>query len=63
MKQDKQKTRRSKRREKDFTQRSLEDKIGESLRQIYSDVVSEDVPFDFLAILESADREGGAPND
>lgn len=62
MDQQKQKPPLDKRREQDFTRKSLEDKIGASLRKIYTDVVSEDIPDDFLSILESADRESETSN-
>lgn len=38
-----------------FDRTELPDKIGRSLRQIYDDVLNEDVPDDFLDILKSAD--------
>lgn len=41
--------------------RRRQDSIGRRLRQMYDDVVSEDVPDDFLGFLEQADerRAGG----
>lgn len=38
-----------------FDQAPLQDKIGQSLRQIYDDILNEDVPDDFLNILKAAD--------
>jgi hypothetical protein len=36
--------------------RRRQDPIGRRLRQMYDDVVSEDIPDDFLAFLEQADE-------
>ena len=41
-----------------FDDAPLPDKIGKSLRQIYQDVLEEDIPDDFLSILDSADDNG-----
>ena len=41
----------------DFAKDPLKDKIGSNLKQIYDDVVNEDVPADFLALLEKADKQ------
>ena len=38
------------------TARRRQDPIGRRLRQMYDDVVSENVPDDFLAFLEQADE-------
>ncbi len=40
-----------------FAKRSLKDKIGSDLKRLYDDVVSEDIPDDFLALLEKADQQ------
>ena len=45
---------------KDFDKEALPDKIGSSLRQLYDEVLSEDVPDDFLALLRKADSKGPA---
>ncbi|GLQ21165.1 NepR family anti-sigma factor [Algimonas porphyrae] len=39
-----------------FDKKPLPDKIGSSLRQLYDDVLSEDVPDDFLNLLKKADE-------
>lgn len=39
-----------------FADMRLKDKIGNNLKQIYDDVLSEDVPDDFLALLMQADN-------
>lgn len=44
-----------------FDQDRLPDKIGSSLRQIYDDVLNEDIPEDFLNILKSADDKNAGP--
>lgn len=45
------------------TARRRQDPIGRRLRQMYDDVVSEDVPDDFLDFLEQADeRMAGEAN-
>ncbi len=36
--------------------RRRQDPIGRRLRQMYDDVVSEDIPYDFLGLLEQADE-------
>ena len=36
--------------------RRRQDPIGRRLRQMYDDVVSEDIPDDFLGLLEQADE-------
>lgn len=44
--------------------RRRQDPIGRRLRQMYDEVVNEDVPDDFLSFLEQADErnsEGAAP--
>lgn len=38
-----------------FADKPLRDKIGNNLKQLYDEVVNEDVPDDFLAILAKAD--------
>lgn len=38
------------------TARRRQDPIGRRLRQMYDDIVSEDIPDDFLAMLEQADE-------
>lgn len=40
-----------------FSKKPLKDKIGENLRQIYDDVVNEDIPDDFLTLLQKADNK------
>ena len=42
--------------------RRRQDAIGRRLRQMYDDVVNEDVPDDFMLLLEQAD-EGPDPDD
>ena len=42
----------------DFDKEALPDKIGTSLRQLYDEVLSEDVPDDFLNLLRKADSKG-----
>lgn len=41
----------------DFSGQALPEKIGKSLQQMYDEVLSEDVPDDFLALLEQADKK------
>ncbi len=43
--------------------RRRQDPIGRRLRQMYDDVVSEDVPDDFLGFLEQADERRATTND
>ncbi len=46
----------------DFGAKPLPDKIGSSLRKLYDEVLSEDVPDDFLNLLRKADENTrGAP--
>ncbi len=40
--------------------RRRQDPIGRRLRQMYDDVVSEDIPDDFLGFLEQADERRSA---
>jgi len=40
----------------EFAAKPLKDKIGNDLKQLYDDVVNEDVPDDFLALLAKADQ-------
>lgn len=40
-----------------FAKTSLKDKIGKDLKQLYDDVVNEDIPDDFLALLQQADKK------
>jgi hypothetical protein len=40
------------------TARRRQDAIGRRLRQMYEDVVREDVPTDFLQFLQEADERG-----
>jgi hypothetical protein len=40
-----------------FAKKPLKDKIGENLRKIYDDVVNEDIPDDFLTLLQKADEK------
>lgn len=42
-----------------FSAEPLGDKIGDMLRQSYQDVVSEGIPDDFMALLQSADDAAG----
>jgi Anti-sigma factor NepR len=45
------------------TARRRQDPIGRRLRQMYDDVVSEEIPDDFLGFLEQADeRKAGEAN-
>ena len=46
----------SKTSDENFAKGPLKDKIGDNLRKIYDDVVSEAVPDDFLALLAKADE-------
>lgn len=39
-----------------FAKDPLKDKIGNDLKQMYDDVVNEDVPAEFLALLQDADN-------
>lgn len=41
--------------ETDFAKEPLSDKIGDSLRQMYKEVVDEAIPDEFLDILKRAD--------
>ena len=43
---------------KGFDSKPLPDKIGSSLRKLYDEVLSEDVPDDFLNLLRKADDAG-----
>jgi DNA-binding protein Fis len=43
--------------ENKFDENPLKDKIGSSLKQLYNDVVNEDVPDDFLALLAKVDEQ------
>ena len=43
--------------------RRRQDPIGRRLRQMYDDVVSEDIPDDFLGFLEQADDRRSASAD
>lgn len=43
-----------------FDKEALPDKIGSSLRQLYDEVLSEDVPDDFLNLLRKADSKGAS---
>lgn len=38
-------------------------RIGRHLRQIYDDVVQEDVPDEFLELLEQADKKRSSPGE
>ncbi|MEM9600385.1 MAG: NepR family anti-sigma factor [Pseudomonadota bacterium] len=40
-----------------FDKQALPDKIGNSLRQLYDDVLNEDIPDDFLNLLKKADEK------
>lgn len=40
-----------------FAKDPLKDTIGSNLKQIYDDVVKEEVPADFLALLAKADKQ------
>lgn len=40
-----------------FAKKPLKDKIGTDLKQLYDDIVNEDVPDDFLALLAQADEK------
>ncbi len=42
--------------------RRRQDPIGRRLRQMYDEVVNEDVPDDFLSFLEQADERLGGPD-
>jgi hypothetical protein len=39
-----------------FSDKPLTEKIGSNLKQLYDDVVNEDIPDDFLTLLEKADK-------
>ena len=41
-----------------FDKEPLPDKIGSSLRQLYDEVLGEEVPDDFLNLLRKADSQG-----
>lgn len=43
--------------EKSYQGKPLSDKIGSSLKQLYDDVLKEDVPDEFLALLAKADEQ------
>jgi len=43
----------------DFEKEALPDKIGNSLKKIYDDVLNEPVPDDFLSLLAQADAKQG----
>ena len=45
----------------DFDSKPLPDKIGTSLRQLYDEVLNEDVPDDFLNLLRKADSKSAGP--
>lgn len=47
----------SKSGETNFAQDPLTDKIGNSLKQMYDDVVNQPVPDDFLNLLIEADKK------
>lgn len=40
-----------------YDDQDLPDKIGSSLKSLYNEVLNEDVPEDFLALLKKADDE------
>ncbi|MEM7729279.1 MAG: NepR family anti-sigma factor [Pseudomonadota bacterium] len=42
-----------------FDDAPLPDKIGNSLRSLYDEVLNEDVPDDFLNLLRKADKTSG----
>ena len=46
-----------KRKGEHFAKTPLKDKIGSNLKQFYDDVVNEDIPDDFLALLAKADSQ------
>ena len=46
---------------KNFEKEPLPDRIGSSLRQLYDEVLSEDVPSEFLDLLRKADSSGSSP--
>ena len=39
-----------------FSDEALKDKIGDSLKRMYDDVVNEPIPDDFLNLLKQADQ-------
>ena len=41
-----------------FDKKPLPDKIGNTLRQLYDEVLGEEVPDDFLNLLRKADSKG-----
>ena len=45
---------------KNFEREPLPDRIGASLRQLYDEVLSEDVPSEFLELLRKADGSGSS---
>ncbi len=52
----------SQRNKTDFGAKPLPDKIGSSLRKLYDEVLSEDVPDDFLNLLRKADKKSSNSN-
>ncbi|MAI88979.1 NepR family anti-sigma factor [Ponticaulis sp.] len=44
-------------RENMVAQRSRQRRLGQHLRQLYDEVVSEEIPDDFLKLLEEADQK------
>lgn len=43
--------------ETDFAKDPLSDKIGDSLKEIYQDVINEPIPDEFLEILKRSDNK------
>ncbi|GHA84626.1 hypothetical protein GCM10009069_04670 [Algimonas arctica] len=39
-----------------FSDKPLTEKIGNNLKQLYDDVVNEEIPDDFLSLLAKADK-------
>ena len=47
-------------REDSVAQRARQRRLGLQLRQLYDDVISEEIPDDFLRLLEEADKSSEA---
>ena len=47
-------------REDSVAQRARQRRLGLQLRQLYDDVISEEIPDDFLKLLEEADKSTDA---
>ena len=47
-------------REDSIAQRARQRRLGLQLRQLYDEVISEEIPDDFLKLLEEADKSSDA---